>query len=68
MIKNLADFHELSILAEHAADALETLSFGSHAQLKRLLREKYGIVALTREIDINKARQLCDEYITANGA
>jgi len=62
MIKSMDDYKELATMADTAEDCIQSLRFGSHAFLIRLLREKYGIIT-DRMGSIKEARRLCREYL-----
>ena len=62
------EFYELATATDTAEECLESLRFGSHYALKLLLKSKYGIVGGSRKDTIKKARQLCNEFITAYSA
>lgn len=67
MITNDQDYDALWQLTEEAADRLfsgEGRS-GMHYELIALLKNKYGITAMTREESVKFGRRLCDEYVTA---
>ena len=64
MIKSMDDYKELATMADTAEDCIQSLRFGSHAFLIRLLREKYGIIT-DRMGSIKEARRLCREYLDA---
>lgn len=58
------DYNELAGMADTAEDCLQSLRFGSHAALIRLLYVKYKIRA-DRLGAIREARRLCKEYMDA---
>lgn len=62
MIKTLEEYHELATLADTAEECLQSMRFGSHAYLMRILRERYGIIT-DRIGAIKQARKLCDEFL-----
>lgn len=62
MIINIEQYLELAKLADTAEECLQSLRFGSHASLIRVLKKDYGIVA-NRESSIREARKLCREYM-----
>jgi hypothetical protein len=68
MLKSLSDYNELATLTDVAEECLGTLRYGSHYELAKLLREKYGIVTRDAKLSIKAARRLCDEFITAYDA
>jgi hypothetical protein len=68
MIKNLPDYNELAMRADVAEECLGTLRYGSHYELARLLREKYGIITRDNLLAIKAARRLCNEFMTAYNA
>ena len=56
------EYNELAKLADTAEECLQSLRFGSHAFLMRVLREKYGTIT-DRMGAIKEARRLCREYL-----
>jgi hypothetical protein len=68
MIKTIEEYNELATLADTAEECLESLRFGSHWILMGTLSQKYGIRTFDRREAIKKARQLCNEFITAYSA
>lgn len=64
MIESMDDYKELASMADTAEDCLQSLRFGNHAFLIRLLRQKYGLIC-DRLGAIKEARRLCREYLDA---
>lgn len=67
MIKNKAEYNELAHAADMAEENLSSMRFGSHYMLIQKLKAKHGVVAKDSRDAIRKARQLCDEWLYAQG-
>jgi len=64
MIQTQEEYNELAVMADTAEDCLQSLRFGSHAALMRLLYVRYKI-RTDRLGAIREARRLCQEYMNA---
>lgn len=63
-IETQAEYNELATMADTAEECLQSLRFGSHAFLIRILYTKYEI-RTDRLGAIKAARKLCKEYMDA---
>lgn len=62
MIATIEEYNKLASMADTAEECLQSLRFGSHAFLIRVLKKDYGIIT-DRAGAIKEARKLCKEYL-----